>query len=643
MLIFILQSVWLYIAELAGKDLAIDVIAKFLLYVSPRMVVLVLPLTILLSSIMVFGRFAENYEFAAMKSTGISLQRAMRSLGVFIVGLSVLTFFFANNVIPTAEFNFYNLRKNIAKKKPAMAIAKGQFNEIGELINIYVKNKSGENGKYLEGVIVHKKKRRSDGNYNVIVAENGEFITDEKSDIVELVLYNGEYHENLQPRDYNKRTKNLPYIKSTFEKNTYYIDLSEINQVDFTEQNVTNRYSMLNASELDYTIDSLKVQRKKDLDKLASEMYTRTGASTLNLSLKMEEMDIDSSQTYNSFTKSLERRHKDQINELAINSVNSTLNIIKSKRKAQLTRTKNLNKHITSYYDKFALGFACVILFFIGAPLGALIKKGGIGLPIVIAIILFLTYHFIGIFAKNSSEDDSINPVLASWLSTLIMFPLSVYFTSRATKDRTLVDLDSILLPIKNILTKEAVTAPLDPNLYLDETSNEYGNLNSYSDKKLIDIVKNYRQYDMDESYRNTALKLLDSRGITEEELRFGGNLRNENYENALRYRASYIENSNMSFKLYFTYVIPLIAGLILNNNGFPTLGKILIGLGIFVAILFLITLFKSFLSQQNFYKLLGKNISSNMLVVIVLGIPLYFFYYYFYKKKMQEDIKQIR
>jgi len=129
MLIFILQSVWLYITELAGKDLELDIIFKFLLYVSPRIIVLVLPLTILLASIMVFGKFAEDYEFAAMKSTGISLQRAMRSLSVFIIGLAITTFFFANNVIPTAEFNFYNLRKNIAKKKPAMAIAKGQFNQ----------------------------------------------------------------------------------------------------------------------------------------------------------------------------------------------------------------------------------------------------------------------------------------------------------------------------------------------------------------------------------------------------------------------------------------------------------------------------------------------------------------------------------
>jgi len=141
MFIFVLQGLWLYISELAGKDLDISVTAKFILYYMPRLIPLVVPLTILLTSIMVFGNFAENYEFAAMKSTGISLQRAMRSLSVFIVILGVACFFFANNVIPWGEYHFYNLRKNIAKVKPALAIAEGQFNEIGN-INIKVDKKS---------------------------------------------------------------------------------------------------------------------------------------------------------------------------------------------------------------------------------------------------------------------------------------------------------------------------------------------------------------------------------------------------------------------------------------------------------------------------------------------------------------------
>ena len=192
MLIFVLQSVWLYITELAGKDLDISVIAKFLVYVTPRLIVLVLPLTILLASIMVFGSFAENYEFAAMKSTGISLQRAMRSLSIFIVGLAITTFFFANTVMPCAEFNFYNLRKNIAKVKPALAIAEGQFNQLGS-INIKVDEKSGDRGQYLKGVIIHQKKGNSPGNYTVIISKTGELASSEDSDVLKLVLFDGNF------------------------------------------------------------------------------------------------------------------------------------------------------------------------------------------------------------------------------------------------------------------------------------------------------------------------------------------------------------------------------------------------------------------------------------------------------------------
>ena len=160
MLIFLLQSVWLYISELAGKDLELDIILKFLLNVSPRLVILVLPLTILLSSIMVFGNLSENYEFAAIKASGISLQRMMKSLIFFNIILAFVIFYFSNNVAPAAEINFHNLRKNISKIKPSMAIAEGQFSQIGNY-NIKTKRKFGYEGKKLNDVIIHQKKVRN--------------------------------------------------------------------------------------------------------------------------------------------------------------------------------------------------------------------------------------------------------------------------------------------------------------------------------------------------------------------------------------------------------------------------------------------------------------------------------------------------
>lgn len=635
MLIFILQSIWLYIKELAGKDLEFDVILKFLLYVSPRLIVLVLPLTILLSSIMVFGNFAEKYEFAAMKSTGISLQRAMRSLAVFIVGLSVLTFFFANNVIPKAEFNFYNLRKNIAKVKPAFAIAEGQFNQLGDL-NIKVAKKSGERGQFLEEVIIHQKKPRSSGNHTVIIADRGELTSSEDSDILQMILYDGHYYDEVQPKKVEERQR-IPHVKSFFETHTINIDLSYL-EVDFEEQNITNKYTMLGIRDLSYTIDTLVTDKAEDYKQLSQSLYNRSTASTLGKNIipsKSIEKFKDSS-----FYSLFPDKMNIQLIDNALNNLKSSEAILSSKKRTFALKEKLLNKHIISFYEKFALAIACIILFFIGAPLGAIIKKGGFGLPIVIAIVLFLSYHFIGIFAKNSAEDSSLHPILATWLSTVIMLPLSIYLTNSATKDRPLMSLDGLLVPFKKLLVPKSKVEALDA--VLSASSEDYSKLEAASNRDLIEIVKNYRNYNYTYAHKNSALRLLNERGITEEELRFGGNLSNETYEEALRYKTTFNENARVTYVLYFLAILLTIGGAVLNNNGFPTLGKFLLGVGILFIIVYIIAFGKALNSQSKFYKLLDQNIMSSGIVLIILGFPLFFIYYHYFKRRMDNDIKQI-
>ena len=453
MMIFILQSVWVYISELAGKDLEIEIVLKFLLYVSPRIVVLVLPLTILLASIMVFGGFSENYEFAAMKSTGISLQRAMKSLSVFIIFLAVISFFFANSVIPFAEFNFYSLRRNIAKVKPAMAIAEGQFNQLND-INIKVAEKSGENGEFLKDVIIHQKKGTFTGNFTVIKANTGEFISDETSDILQLVLFDGNYYDEIQSKDYTTRTKNRPQVKSTFEKYIINIDVSQFNDIDFESKETITKHTMLNVVDLKTAIDSLNIKREGILTTFSETMLKRTNQHTLNLNYKLSELDsitetVDILNLY-------EERKSIQLIDLALNTTKTAKKDLTAKSKTMLDSLVTVNKHVVAFHDKFALGLSCIILFFVGAPLGALIRKGGIGLPLIIAILIFLTYHFIGLFAKNSSEDSSVDPVVAAWLSSLILLPFSIYLTNRATKDRALIDFDSVLIPLKHLVTSKS-------------------------------------------------------------------------------------------------------------------------------------------------------------------------------------------
>ncbi len=638
MLIFILQSVWVYISELAGKDLEIEIILKFLIYVSPRIVVLVLPLTILLASIMVFGGFSENYEFAAMKSTGISLQRAMKSLSVFIVLLAVISFFFANSVIPFAEFNFYSLRRNIAKVKPAMAIAEGQFNQLND-INIKVAEKSGENGGFLRDVIIHQKKGNVRGNFTVIKANTGEFISDDTSDILQLVLFDGNYYDEIQDKDYTKRTKNRPQVKSTFDKYIINIDVSQFNNVDFENKENITKHTMLNVTDLKTAIDSLNTNRNNILETFSETMLRRTTYHNLKLNFKQNELDSITTTEAVDILKLYEERNSIQIIDLALNTIKKAKNDLTSKSKAMLNSLVNVNKHVVALHDKFALGLSCIILFFVGAPLGALIRKGGIGLPLIIAILIFLTYHFIGLFAKNSSEDSSVDPVLAAWLSSLILLPFSIYLTNRATKDRPLIDFDSVLIPLKQLVASKSDSDIFDSQQLTSEDTSE---LESFENEKLIDIVKNFRQFGLSLNYKQRALKILNSRGISELQLKMAGNLSNQKYENALRLYIDFKEHSKLALNLNILTILLGLGGFVLSNNGIPVIGKILSVIAVLSLLFFVVLFLKSTSNQSDFYKLLSIKFLTNSFVFIILGIPLFVLYRAFFIKKMKEDLLKI-
>ena len=460
MFIFILQSIWLYISELAGRGLDFFIILKFLWFVLPRLIPLVLPLTILVASLMVFGSLSENYEFAAMKSTGISLQRAMRSLTVFILFLSVLVFFFANSVIPLAEYKWLNLRRNIQQFKPSMVIAEGQFSQIGDDFNIKVDKKSGENGQFLENIVIHKKdKQRISGNYTVIIADNGELTSEKGSNTLSLVLNDGNYYSEIYSKD-PKRKKRNEFVRSYFEEYTINIDLTELNNKDVDKENKLNNHNMYNVKELRAEIDSQSQRYTNNIKSFANNMYFRSGMTKFQSS-KKNKSKISKVKDTIPFKKTdtllnlFNAKQQSEIVNLAISNIKNSQQSIDSKRKEYVIKTKRLNKYEIALHEKYSLAVACIILFFVGAPLGAIIRKGGMGLPMVIAILLFLTYHFIGIFAKNSAEDGTISPFIASWLSTVIMLPLGIWLTYRATTDQGIIDMGAFTERITKLFKKK--------------------------------------------------------------------------------------------------------------------------------------------------------------------------------------------
>ena len=415
----------------------------------PRIIPLVLPLSVLLASIMTFGNLAENYEFAAMKSSGISLQRAMRVLIIFIFVLSIVAFWFANNVIPYAEYKFVNFRKNIAQAKPAMAIAEGQFNDVGTY-NIKVNKKSGENGNHLTGVTIHEKANNMGENKTVIKAKTGELVSKEKSSILKLVLNDGYYYQDVTPKKYEDRAK-MPFIKGKFKTQIINIDLSELNKVDDSKESIAGTNAMLNVNELRYTLDSLSKNLDNEIVSFSENINQRVGIKKFP---QNSQKDIKKKPIPNDVLSIYSNKDKVDILKMAGSNITSNIYSIETTQKDLKDKEREINKHYNALYEKFVIAFACFLMFFIGAPLGAIIRKGGLGLPIVFAVLIFITFHFINTFGKRLSQEGGMTPFMGSWMSSFILSPLAILLTYRATNDNGLINFDAITTPISQLIQK---------------------------------------------------------------------------------------------------------------------------------------------------------------------------------------------
>lgn len=588
--IFILQTVWLFIAELAGKDLDFWMVIKFLSFATPRIIPLVLPLSVLLSSIMTFGNLAESYEFSAMKSAGISLQRALRVLTFFILFLSIIAFVFANNVIPYAEYKFINFRKNIAQSKPALAITEGQFNDVGSY-NIKVNKKSGQNGNTLSGITIHKKSIFDDGNKTVIKARDGELVSNTDSNTLKLVLNNGYYYEDIKPKKYEDRDK-IPFAKSSFKKYVINIDLSKLNNSTENNDKITNTHGMLNVNELKYTLDSLHKNIKNDIvnySETSTRSFTVLEDTPVKYNKKAKPVPNDLLSLFPNDKK------VEILNMASSNMVSKGFSIESAKSELEF-KQKNINNHFLALYEKFIIAFACFLMFFIGAPLGAIIKKGGIGLPIVFAVLIFITFHFINTFGKRIAQQDGLSPFLGAWMSSIILTPLAILLTYRATNDNSLINMDAVLTPVQNFFVskfskKQETKTENSVKKTNIEKPTDSGNLKPFSEAAPKPISQNSDQ--LVSSYRkfaNVALIL-----------------------NLLSIIFFFVLKNNLTNLTFFGLEIILLLSLYyfiyLAQNKMEQIGKVI-----------------------------GKSIEPGIAISIAMGFP-FFFFLHFYNSKILKKI----
>ncbi len=443
-----MQALWLAFDQFAGKGISIEIILKFLWYTTLLVVPQALPIGVLLSSIMTLGSLSENYEFAATKSAGISLPRMVRPLVFLTLFLSGINFVFLNNVYPYATLKQLNMKVNIKKKQPAIALVAGSFNT--EIPNYQIKfeEKYGEENNLLKKVMIYDLSARK-GNNKIITAKKGKIISEEGSRYMTLVLEDGYYFEHhFKNGTTFKEKQKMPASHAYFDKYTINIDISSLDKGDIEELKYTRQYNMLSLAQLKDTLPTMK----KSYDD-----FVVSKAKNLFLSIDIEDLykhpdSIINKEVSTNILDNFNDNDKRIILSTAISKIERTLNNNKSNKEGFKNKRKYLNLYDIEYYNRVAFSLSCLLLFFIGAPLGSIIRKGGMGLPMILAIAIYVLYFFTNTFGRNLAEESSVTAILGSWISVFLMLPLAIILTIRAAQDKGLFDMNTFFASIRNTI-----------------------------------------------------------------------------------------------------------------------------------------------------------------------------------------------
>jgi lipopolysaccharide export system permease protein len=435
--ILLMQFMWVYIDDLVGKGLEWYIIGELLFWASFTFVPLALPLAILLSSLMTFGNMGEHYELVAMKSAGISLRSIMKPLIILSICISIFAFYFSNNVLPIANLKFKSLLYDIRKKKLAVNIKEGIFyNDMDDYV-IRV-GKKGKDGNTIYRVMIYNH-TEGKGNTDVTVADSGLMESTPDGRYLIFTLYNGyNYQDKTGTKDSKKQN---PFQRTYFKVQQRKFDLSDFELNRTNEDLFKNNYQMLNISQLNYFIDSIDVMindRRLNLAKNYPKNYqVYLNIDSTYLPGKDSNFVYDPAVFGQFSTDTLIR-----ITSQALSSARNIKKTLEYHTQSFKTNEELLVKHKIVWHRKFTLSFACLVLFFIGAPLGAIIRKGGLGLPTVISILFFILYHIISMIGEKSALKGAIEVAGGMWLSSFILLPLGFLLTLKATTDSPIMDMD---------------------------------------------------------------------------------------------------------------------------------------------------------------------------------------------------------
>lgn len=446
--VWVMQFVWLYVDDLVGKGLEIKILAELLFYTSITAIPMSLPLALLLALLMCFGNLGEHYELVAMKASGISMWKVMRPLLLFSVMTSVLAFFISNSLIPIATLKWRTLLTDVQRQKLAFNIKEGVFYKDIDNYVIFVEKK-GKDGSHIYGVKIYDHSDRM-GNTKIISADSGMMSMSPNQRNIIFTLYDGYNYTDLTPDNFKDRR---PFERMSFKQEQLKFSLASFDMTRSDEEMYKSYQQMMNIRQLSTSLDSLQ-RRFANKQEAFTNGFERRWANfnSLHTGVPPEGVaqpipDSIVADTIIPLSWPLLDRYEGEMrstiaNMAAASAQNTKENVAFNKidLKAQV---ENINKHKKEWHKKFTLSIACLIFFFIGAPLGSIIRRGGLGLPVVISVVFFIIYHLISTIAERMAVFGDLNMFLGVWLSSLVLLPVGLFFTFKATTDAALFDGDS--------------------------------------------------------------------------------------------------------------------------------------------------------------------------------------------------------
>jgi lipopolysaccharide export system permease protein len=637
--IILMQFVWKYVEDLVGKGLETSVLAELFTYAALTLVPMALPLAILLASLMAFGNLGERYELLAIKAAGISLLRAMKPLVVLVILISIGAFIFQNNVIPIVQVKFKALMISIRQKSPELDIPENTFYSGINNYNLYIKSKNLETG-MLYDVMIYDTSKGFD-NMAVIVCDSGKLKMSVNKDFLLLTLYDGQDFRNFQQSSLVEKRKSnngfVPYGRQNFHKRQVIIpfnaNFTRMDEASMDNTQISKDIFQLRRSidSLSYVVDSLNINDRKAMLNHTYLLYRMQTNVNDTLALDNQPLAYDLDSVLNSLS------HQEKVNVYndALMRAESNKNdfMFRSMSKTEINRS--MRRHDVELQRKFVLSFACIIFFFIGAPLGAIIRKGGLGMPVVISVGLFIVYYIIDNVGYKMARDGVWEVWQGVWLSSFILFPLGVFITYKAINDSALFNPEAYEKYLRKILfiKNPPKVDELKRNIILNKISNSQNpsiNANSLIGLELMesdqlrDIVYNNKTGSCDKKVRLASLKILKDRGADINDII-------DQQDTSIK-ESNLVSYSNSAILVSFAFILAM-------SFFFIDLEPVSSLMNIAYSILYL----RSLVYYFDFYDKRDDKSKIYHTVICFLLLILYPFMYIFVRKKMERYLQRIQ